>query len=437
MAIDIVGSPHGAIGGAATHSTFEGTGHEIGVSNHLVKVIEVLAESPHSWEDAARVALREATRSLRNIASVYIKDLQAIVRDGHVAAWRVNAKISFVVSDQDQNRTETQNKREETTMRNRQEQGRPYRGESQSFPEYEEYGLHGDERREYRGRESYEQQSRGGQGGRSGMWNQRYMPREYDERYRNNADEDRRGYQNLGYRQEFESSGRGHDYDEPRYGFDSRDYGRGSASYDRWESQDFRRGDDYSRTDYGERGYGNRNFGPRDYPSRDYYSREYGNPYSRRSTYEDPYDAPQQRSGYNLGGRGYGARSSGNFPEQGEQQRFGQGEGSYGQRRGPRGPKGYKRSDERIREDVCDRLSQHWDLDASEIEVSVNNGEVTLAGTISDRDQKFRAENIADGVGGVTEVHNQLRVRRDMGAQATPQTGQTPRAGSTNQTRSS
>src|SRR5262245_63819602 len=168
------------------------TGHEIGVSNHVVKVIEVLAESPHSWEDATRVALREAEQSLRNIASIYIKDLQAVVRDGHVAAWRVNAKVSFIVSDQDQNRTPT--KREDSTMRYRQDQGRPYRGESQAFPDYDDYGLHGDERREYRGRESYEQQSRGGHGGRSGIFNQRYMPREYDERFRNNADEDRRGY---------------------------------------------------------------------------------------------------------------------------------------------------------------------------------------------------------------------------------------------------
>jgi len=86
---------------------------------------------------------------------------------------------------------------------------------------------------------------------------------------------------------------------------------------------------------------------------------------------------------------------------------------------------------------VCDRLSQHWDLDASEIEVSVNGGEVTLTGSIADRDQKFRAENIADAVGGVNEVHNQLRVRRETSAQTTPQAGQAPRPGSSNQTRSS
>ncbi len=63
----------------------------------LVKVIEVLAESDHSWEDAANNALIEAQRSLRNIKSIYVKDMQAVVRDGRIRVWRLNAKISFAV----------------------------------------------------------------------------------------------------------------------------------------------------------------------------------------------------------------------------------------------------------------------------------------------------------------------------------------------------
>lgn len=77
-----------------------------------------------------------------------------------------------------------------------------------------------------------------------------------------------------------------------------------------------------------------------------------------------------------------------------------------------RAPKGYKRSDERIREDVNDRLGHEQHLDPSEIEVQVSNAEVTLTGTVESRREKFLAEEIADDVGGVTEVHNQLRVRR-------------------------
>lgn len=78
-----------------------------------------------------------------------------------------------------------------------------------------------------------------------------------------------------------------------------------------------------------------------------------------------------------------------------------------------RGPKGYKRSDERIREDVSERMAQHDDLDPSDIEVRVANGEVTLTGTVRSRHEKFLAEEIADDVLGVNDVHVQLRVRRD------------------------
>jgi hypothetical protein len=83
-----------------------------------------------------------------------------------------------------------------------------------------------------------------------------------------------------------------------------------------------------------------------------------------------------------------------------------------------RGPKGYKRSDERIREDVNDRLAQQYDFDPSDVEVQVANGEVTLTGTVRSRHEKFIAEEIADDVSGVNEVHNQIRVRRDDLSQA-------------------
>jgi len=79
-----------------------------------------------------------------------------------------------------------------------------------------------------------------------------------------------------------------------------------------------------------------------------------------------------------------------------------------------RGPKGYKRSDDRIREDVCDRLSVDDEVDASEIEVRVENGEVTLVGTVQTRSMKHQAEDLAEAVPGVNDVHNQLRVLKGM-----------------------
>jgi osmotically-inducible protein OsmY len=75
-----------------------------------------------------------------------------------------------------------------------------------------------------------------------------------------------------------------------------------------------------------------------------------------------------------------------------------------------RGPKGYVRSDERIREDVCDRLSDDPMVDASEVEVAVAGGEVTLAGTVNSREERRRAEDCAERVSGVSHVQNNLRV---------------------------
>ncbi|HTU58608.1 MAG TPA: BON domain-containing protein, partial [Polyangiales bacterium] len=83
-----------------------------------------------------------------------------------------------------------------------------------------------------------------------------------------------------------------------------------------------------------------------------------------------------------------------------------------------RGPKGYKRSDDRIRDDVSDRLGENPWLDCSEVEVTVSNGEVTLTGSVNSRQEKFLLEEIADDVSGVNEVHNQVRVKREQQQQS-------------------
>ncbi|HET6521889.1 MAG TPA: BON domain-containing protein [Geminicoccaceae bacterium] len=93
-----------------------------------------------------------------------------------------------------------------------------------------------------------------------------------------------------------------------------------------------------------------------------------------------------------------------------------------------RGPRGYTRSDERIRDDISDRLTDDPYLDASEIEVSVSGGEVTLSGTVNSRQDKRRAEDLADDVSGVSHVQNNLRVRQAAGAS---QYGSTSGAGTT------
>jgi len=76
-----------------------------------------------------------------------------------------------------------------------------------------------------------------------------------------------------------------------------------------------------------------------------------------------------------------------------------------------KGPKGYMRSDERIREEVCELLSQGY-LDASDIEVEVKDGEVTLTGSVYDRRTKRLAEEIAESASGVKDVDVKLKIKR-------------------------
>ena len=63
----------------------------------VVKVIEVLAQSEKSWEDAAQEAIREASKSVRNIKSIYIKEMEAQVEGDKITQFRINAKISFLL----------------------------------------------------------------------------------------------------------------------------------------------------------------------------------------------------------------------------------------------------------------------------------------------------------------------------------------------------
>ncbi len=66
----------------------------------IVKVIEVIAESPKSWEDATLQALKDAHKTIRNIQTIYVEHFQAVVSDDQKKlVFRVNAKISFIVDD--------------------------------------------------------------------------------------------------------------------------------------------------------------------------------------------------------------------------------------------------------------------------------------------------------------------------------------------------
>ena len=136
------------------------------------------------------------------------------------------------------------------------------------------------------------------------------------------------------------------------------------------------------------------------------------------------------RFGWGEGGGYYG--ESGRFGEQrgseeSHRQRFGS-ESDFGRERGSwmgghgerergqfagRGPKNYRRSDQRIQEEVCDRLTSDPQVDASEIQVTVKDGEITLEGTVNERRMKRLAEDCAESVAGANQVHNRLRVEEE------------------------
>lgn len=68
----------------------------------VVKVIELLSESANGWEAAVQEAVTEAAKTIENIKSVYVSNMQAIVEDNKVVNYRVNVKISFVVDSKQQ-----------------------------------------------------------------------------------------------------------------------------------------------------------------------------------------------------------------------------------------------------------------------------------------------------------------------------------------------
>ncbi len=65
----------------------------------IVKVIEVIASSETSWDDAARQAVREAAKTVKNIKHFYAENLTAVVEGDEIVEFRINGKISFVVGD--------------------------------------------------------------------------------------------------------------------------------------------------------------------------------------------------------------------------------------------------------------------------------------------------------------------------------------------------
>src|SRR5262245_13881630 len=212
------------------------------------------------------------------------------------------------------------------------------------------------------------------------------------------------------------------------YGQSGFGYGRSQPGYERGfgpQSTGFG-GQGYGAGAYGVPGqayggYGQSGYGPGD-PGAGYGQGGYGGPFA-------PPPGPQS-------GWGYGSPAQSGAMRTGPGGGFGEfGVGRTISQPGPRrnrGPQGYRRSDDRIRDDIYDRLMDLDDVETVNVTVLVTDGEVTLEGDVDDRRSKYVIEDIADSVLGVQDVNNRLRVQREGWKDARSLPPQQPRGSSDN-----
>lgn len=279
-------------------------------------------------------------------------------------------------------------------------------------------------------RELYSSPTRGGQpyGGQSYEWRQG------------------QGRQ-PGNRQNWQSqSGYYRDRDDDYYDgrYQAGDYGRDQGSrYGGGQDSDYsgnRYSSEYGRSQstYSQRGgYGQRDQGGYGSSGAEGVYGYGRSSYGRSGMNQDPYGREFGNQGRHPGGAGYPSQSYGGQDHQGQSyhSQGGYGQGGYrGQEQGGyqgqsyrgRGPKNYTRSDERIREDLSEKLSNHHYIDASDVNVDVKNGVVTLSGSVEQRHLKHEIEDMAENCSGVKDVENRLTVsqRSQSGSKSGQQAGQ-------------
>jgi osmotically-inducible protein OsmY len=228
----------------------------------------------------------------------------------------------------------------------------------------------------------------------------RYKDQNYNEENYRQGNYNNRSSFNRNYENEYSQGG---------YGVKNRNYG----AY-----QD----DDYNRP-YGKMGYADDEYGaPEAFTgNRDYYGGGHGymGGYDYRIADENRYRDNQQRryrdADTDRNERSWWDRTrdevSSWFGDDDAERRRDRDHRSSASHKG-KGPRGYTRSAERIKEDVCERLSDDPFVDASDIEIRMEDTEVILAGMVHSRQEKRRAEDLVDSISGVTNVQNQLRIAK-------------------------
>ena len=184
-----------------------------------------------------------------------------------------------------------------------------------------------------------------------------------------------------------------------------KDMDRYGGSFDRAYNRNFDRSQYNAKTslDQGRISMGRDDFG---YESdRRDYERDFGES-SRDYGWEEKFNQRERAGGWNdmdMRQNDFGTRrySQDNFRET----RWGGKEDHFG-----KGPKGWKRSDERIREEACEALYHNPRVDASDIEVDVHDRIITLSGNVDSRDTKRFVERCVEDITGVEDVYNHLRI---------------------------
>jgi len=156
---------------------------------------------------------------------------------------------------------------------------------------------------------------------------------------------------------------------------------------------------------YGQQ-YGSQQYGTQQYGTQQYGGQPYSGSYTPGRWNENTFRTHQSTDGNES--RGTGSQYS--------QSQFGSNDSRNAWNSGPhrgKGPKGYQRSDDRIREDISDRFMEDGLLDASDINVQVEDNEVILSGNVDTREAKRRAEELCESIPGINNVENRLHITMD------------------------
>lgn len=261
-------------------------------------------------------------------------------------------------------------------------------------------------------------------GQRGGQFSSHHIDQDYEVsgQYRN---ENRANYSgsNSSWGDDDMEAGRAPSYRDTDYDLDGATYerpdrhSRGMSSYDSYETNDRNRTPArFSSLDEDR----NRSWDRSDrFNSSDRSFSQPNRGLDRSRSSSDRFGYPSSMDSWSHQGQGqeYGRLGQGQASWRGSEREQSYGEGSLDREQSRsgffgKGPKGYRRSDDRIKEDVCETLSRNPRVDASDIEVSVEDACVTLSGTVESKEIKRAAEMAIENLSGVDDVKNEIRVKK-------------------------